>query len=223
MEKHKPERVNFLSKIWKACSTDKLRPAMQCVYIKDGHFYATNGYILAAHHCMAHDLTEEQVKPADGKLIHRTVMADIFKYNRIEFSEEGITAFINQNGTGSYILYPYYNADVKFPDVQKILVLPKRDVDTPSLDEFGINLYRLQELIETFVPNNSANFRFRVVSTMKAYFVQPEGLSYQLGIIMPTHLNDESISENNVVKHHLSAAFKAISENLTKENESSNQ
>jgi hypothetical protein len=76
----------------------------------------------------------------------------------------------------------------------------------------------LQELIETFVPNSSGAFRFRVVAPMKAIFVQAEGFSYQVGLIMPMSLNNyESLSENNVVKHHLSSAFKAISENLSKE------
>ena len=72
-----------------ACSTDDLRPVMNCVYIKDGFATATDAFVLVKYD-LRDLLSDDVLADLDGKLIHRElwqVMASVRSYAILKRNE----------------------------------------------------------------------------------------------------------------------------------------
>lgn len=118
MAKRKLKIGGFKSKIWNACGTDSLRPAMQCAYIKGGYIYATDAHI-AIKQCLenVHGIEVEQIKCLEGKLIHSKTLKLLAKCEIVTFKEDYIDVILD----GIIMKINYTEKDWAFPDVDAII------------------------------------------------------------------------------------------------------
>jgi hypothetical protein len=101
-----------------ACSTDEIRPAMNCVWINSGIAYATDAHVLAVVDLREESgLTPDQIEFLHGKLIHRNVWKLLCKSFIQEITATGIVVL----GDYATVEYRFAEPDMKYPNVITVL------------------------------------------------------------------------------------------------------
>jgi hypothetical protein len=108
----------FNSKFWKAAAKDELRPAMECVYFKNGYLYCTDGYLVVRQNLDIHNAfdNKEQRKFYDGKMLHSSVFPIITKAETIEWDEDKLIAEF-----GNKTIEISYKSEPQYPDAEKLI------------------------------------------------------------------------------------------------------
>lgn len=120
------QRFNFKKevKMHLACSKDELRPAMNCIYFKNGYAYASDGHILVRNK-IDEICTTIGIDNLDGKLLSAKSYSEILKYNHITITDEGILV-----GRDRDLLYKFKTFDYKYPNADAVL---KSAIESPSI------------------------------------------------------------------------------------------
>lgn len=174
-----PGKSNFLdTKLETICSNDDLRPAMQCVYFKDGFVYATDAHVAVKQSLSLHDIDEESAKLLEGKLLHKSHLQIMKKCDFFEILPNGIKS---KKGMMT-ITHEFY--DDKYPDIEK--VFPKKA--DYSLNVLSINAVLLKKVQDVMFQLEGHH--------LKLEFTKPGGpillttrirTEDQIGLIMPVH------------------------------------
>src|ERR1700739_1160684 len=83
--------TEFLKPIHLACSNDDLRPVLSLIEIKDNIATATNAHIMIrVNLAKTTELTEDTLKILNGKYIHKNVWKEIWRCDKLEFTETNI-------------------------------------------------------------------------------------------------------------------------------------
>lgn len=108
----------FNSKFWKAAAKDELRPAMECVYFKDGFLYCTDAHLCVRQNLDIHSAfdNKEQRHFYDGKMLHSSVFPIIAKADIIEWIEDKLIAEF-----GNKTVEILYKSEPKYPDAEKLI------------------------------------------------------------------------------------------------------
>ncbi len=143
-------RVNFNKslKMHKACSTDDLRPVLNCIYFKDGFAYATDGCILVRNDLrQCSTLTEEHLGLLDGKMLHRNNYQKILGFEILLVEEDRIDA-IGRDGERASFMFEEAG-EYGFPYCDKII---SDLVNTPykEISTIGMDLKKMATLVDAF-------------------------------------------------------------------------
>ena len=92
MKTKEPKIKQFQNEFWKACATDNLTLALNCVYFKDGYLYASNAQVLIKQPLSQHHAFKGAHEILDDKYIHRSIFPYLKKADLITFTEAGIRA-----------------------------------------------------------------------------------------------------------------------------------
>lgn len=108
---------DFLNtKIELICSDDDLRPAMNCVYFKDGFLYATNALVAVKQALHLHGINEEVAKHLDGKMLHKSHLKLMKKCDCFQIVEGGI-----KSKKGMIEMVHLFTNDERYPDVESVI------------------------------------------------------------------------------------------------------
>lgn len=176
-------KSNFLdAKLETICSNDDLRPAMQCVYFKDGYVYATDAHVAIKQHLSLHDIDEECAKILDGKLLHKSHLQIMKKCDWFEILPNGIKS---KKGMMT-ITHEFY--DDKYPDIEK--VIPKKA--NSSLNVLGLNAVLLKKVQDVMFQTEGQHLKLEFTKPNGAILlttmIRPE---HQVGLIMPIHVTKD--------------------------------
>lgn len=147
-----------------ACSNNEIRPAMSCIYFKDGFAYASDGMILVKNRISeCSTLDEAEIQALEGKLLHRDFYKDMIKYDDILISEEGIEC--HKNGEKCFFYFSTFGEGVKYPDAEKVLQealnkpavpLPQFAFNMENIQRLNKALYKCERCVATFKGTNQA-------------------------------------------------------------------
>lgn len=160
------------------CSKDDLRPAMKCVYFKDGFLYATDAHVAIKQSLKLHGLEQEEIDALDGKLISSEGIKALKKMDGFYIDEKGIVGVKAQNETR------FNFVDERFPDVEA--VLPKSSQEATEF--IGINPELYAKVCKALVKDEDVTgfYRLDFFGTRRAIKVTtkiPD--TEQMAIVMP--------------------------------------
>lgn len=180
------KRSDFLlTKLETICSTDDLRPAMQCVYFKNGFVYATDGLVAVKQHLHIHGIDEEVAKHLDGQMLHKDHLKLMKKCDYFEIVKGGI-----KSKKGIIEMIHLFVTEERYPDVEA--VIPKSGFS--EIDGITLNasiMKRLQDVMLMALDNTYKYVRLKFRDKNKAILITtniPE--EDQIAIMMPVHGKD---------------------------------
>lgn len=170
-----PRKSNFLeTALESVCSNDDLRPAMQCVYFKDGFVYATNAYIAIKQHLSLHNFGEEESRLLDGKLLHKDHLKLMKKCDHFEITSDGIKS------TKGMLQMVHQFFDGQFPDLEKVIP----EITDFALTKFSINSENLNILQKIMLHESEPFVRIHFSSQNKPFLVSSDiDVNKQVGLI----------------------------------------
>ena len=179
------DRTNFNKdvKMQCACSNDTLRPAMSCIYFKDGFAYASDAYILVKNSLQeCSTISAAQIELLNDKYLPAKSYANILKYDDIIISEDGIEAIKDGNK-----VFFYFAKDLKFPDAEKVI---QESLNKPKVQSFevGLNIDMLIKLNKALCGAEKCKLQF--TGEGSAVILQSMEQS-SVGIIMPIIINND--------------------------------
>lgn len=136
---------NSLPPLHTICSTDDLRPVMQCVFIENGCAIATNAHVLACVKLQKHFKGSEHVLDSmEGLLIpdyawkdmEDNAILDTIKVDRKE--ERSTLSYFDGVRTVTYRVYDWHVDGKSFPNY-KALFREFKSVPDASVEKIGIN------------------------------------------------------------------------------------
>jgi len=162
---NKNVRYNFNAccRIHNICSTDILRPSLCHIFFKDGNAICSEGHMMAIFKIgEISNLSEDDIKKLDGKLIHLNGYRQLLKYNTIEILEDGILA------KGDEFEVKVLFKDLKYPNFSKIVEdalnakskESKIHIKAEQLKELQSCLGASGSIINVSSPNNSLVINF---------------------------------------------------------------
>lgn len=160
------------------CTKSDLRPAMKCVYFKDGFLYATDAHIAIKQSLKLHGLEQEEINALDGKLISSEGIKALKKMDGFYIDEKGIVGVKGQNETR------FNFVDERFPDLEA--VLPKSSQEATEFIGINPELYaRVGKVLisDEDVPNFFRLDFYGTTRAIKATTKIPD--TEQIAIIMP--------------------------------------
>ncbi len=175
----------FKTPIWKACSNDGLRPALQHAYVKDGYIYATNAHIAIRQSLSAiHEIPAEQIAVMDGKFFSVPLLKALEKFNMVEFRADGIEC----TSHGTRAVYRYSEEPGKYPNVDAVIPSTESRQNVARIGFDPILLKRLTEVMSS----DLGQFALEFYGKSKAIVVTSANhtRAAQLGILMPVILKD---------------------------------
>lgn len=177
-------KLSFLqSKLENITGTDDLRPAMQCVYFKDGFVYATDAHVLIKQSLSdVHGFTDEEIKILDGKMVHRDVLKKLHSLENVKVTEEGIVADLSVNAKATYHYFDTQGDSFRYPNAEA--VIPQKFGDTTD-KKIKFDPRNLKKLSDGLVGSNiRVEFSFTdgnpIVVTTGEFTP-----NQQIGILMP--------------------------------------
>lgn len=180
------KRSDFLNtKIESICSDDDLRPAMNCVYFKDGYLYATNALIAIKQKLSLHGIHDDIAKHLDGKLLHRSHLAMMKKCDYFEIVQGGI-----KSKKGMVEMIHLFMEGERYPDVDAII--PRTGF--VELDSICVNadlLKKTQDVLFMVLNDTYKFLKLRFRQKNQAIVITtnlPE--EDQIAIIMPVYGRD---------------------------------
>lgn len=177
---------NFSKKVQMhlACSTDELRPAMNCIYFKDGFAYATDGHILVKNRITEFSgLEEAEITALDGKMLYRDFYRDMLKYDSLLIAEDGIEC---HKGTDkAFFYFSVFSSDVKYPNAEKVLqeALNKQTVPLP---QFSFDIKLMMRLNKALYECNRCTATFKGTNQPILFDSMNDEVS-SVGLIMPCY------------------------------------
>jgi len=140
MAKKKEPRKNFRSNLARCCATDKMRPVQNRIAFIDGMAVATNAYLIIESDLKLHGFTAEEIAIMNGKQLHRTTFALIYKEKSILVTELG---FKNLQG----VIFPFCQENEQFPDYKNVIPkFPELPTDCCFVNCISID-YKLIKLL----------------------------------------------------------------------------
>lgn len=122
------KRDFFELKLETIASRDELRPALNCVYIKDGYVYVTDAHVAVKQSLKEiHGFSEDVIKALDGKLIHKDAIKLMRGNKAYEVTEDGVTAIAGGRKT------TYHFVDERYPDVDAVFPSEKDRDEKPDV------------------------------------------------------------------------------------------
>lgn len=180
---------NFITPLHLICGNDYLRPAMEHVYFENGFAYATNAYGIIKSSLKLHYFGDDEISFMNGKFVHRSVFAEIFKYHIVSATESGFSCLKG----GVKCDFYYSDFDGKFPNAEFIIKSTIEDEDE-QIDSIGINSNLLLDLQKVFVEEDFQRaVKLIFKGKNKGILVLPNGEDLedhkQIGVLMPVKLN----------------------------------
>jgi hypothetical protein len=172
----------FKTRIWKATGTNAIRLEMQCAHVSNGYIYATNAYVLIRQKLdKVHQISEEEIKHLEGKLLHRELLKELERYEYVRFEADGIYA----SKVGVICRFEY-SADLKFPNCDA--VIPNGEW-TDGVSHIGVNA-KLLSLVTECMSQNTIGHKLTFSGTAKGIVITGPEFSREeeLGLIMPTRV-----------------------------------
>lgn len=179
----KNEKQTFNTKLHECCSTDKMRPVMNCIYFDCGFAYASNGHIAIKQSLEYQSVLNPEY--LDGKLLHRENYASVMKFDIAECGEDGIDC---KSTSGAAAFFEYYELkeNEKIPDYDAVI---KTKYGLTQLSFIGINPDYLLKLTKAlYAP--LGNIRCQFTGLDKPIKVDVIGIDDQEAILMPYVLTD---------------------------------
>lgn len=132
-------KKDFLeTKLENIAGKDDLRPALQCVYFKNGYAYCTDAHIAIKQSLTdIHGLPQEVADALEGKLLHKDSIKQLRGCKYYEVTEDGVTAHTERTKTTHHFV------DEKYPDIEA--VFPK-DADISEKYRVGLSPVLLERL-----------------------------------------------------------------------------
>lgn len=186
----KENLMNFTKefKLWKACATDALRPAMEHILFKNGYAYASDAHVLVRvplEECTTFE--EEERALLDDCLIHKSMLKYIVGFDivRVEKDEDGSVCLKARAGENTVTVKLGKNGDVlKYPDAEALLQSKK---ERTPVQKMGFDQKLLASLTDALGTNR---LKFEFSDEKSAVFVRPVSeISNAIGIIMPIALD----------------------------------
>jgi hypothetical protein len=177
------EQKTFNTKLYEVCSTDKLRPVMNCIYFDSGYAYASNGNV-----AIKQSLEYQSVLGAeflDGKLLHRDNYKSVMAFDFAECHDDGIAC---KSTSGAVAFFEYYTPleGEKIPAYDKVI---RTEFPVIPLSFIGMNPDFLIKLTKAlYAP--SGNIRCQFTGLDKPIKVDVIGIEDQEAILMPYILTD---------------------------------
>lgn len=173
-----PKKSNFLeTNLETICGNDELRPAMQCVYFKNGFVYATNAYVAIKQHLSLHDIDDDAAKLLDGKLLHKDHLKLMKRCDLFEITPEGIKS---KKGLLSMV---HQFLDDKFPDVDSVIPSSSE----LKLEMISINADNLNIIQKAMIHESTPFIKIHFSSGTKPFLVSSKiEIEKQVGIIAKT-------------------------------------
>lgn len=179
---------NFRTPLHSICGNDDLRQALQYVYFENGFAYATDAYKIMKSALSLHDFTEEESRLMNGKFIHKSAFAKLFKYNHVTATETGFSCIKNDVKCDIY----YSDFDGKYPNCENLLQ-NYIEKGSSEIKQIGINPKYLESLCKLFVKDIVAANKFIFTGENKGIIVLDHESSLedhkQIGILMPAQIS----------------------------------
>lgn len=176
-------KINFLSKLNLACSTDALRPIMQTIYFKHGYAYATNGHLVIRQRIALHSIDPAEYDNLEGKYIHKDIFRDIIKHPTAKFLQEYIEVTTD---AGEKIIFNYFKPaeDERFPDVDSVI----SNHSLNAISEISFNPEYLKIINECLVKDGSSgSLKYMFDAANKGILVTTNDVNgrQQVALLMP--------------------------------------
>ena len=140
---------------------DLLRPAMSCVYFKDGYAYATEAHMLIK--AKIEDICNfdpEEIAILEGKMISGASFKRVCSHQEVQVTNGGFVA--EEKETGSKITYTFADSNIvgQFPNCEKVL---SDAMNSPlhAKDVIGINYGMLDTLTNAMGCKDNAKLEIR--------------------------------------------------------------
>lgn len=167
---------NFLAPLDQACAKDELRPAMECVYFKNGHAYASNGHVLIKQ-SLTEYCTVVNKELLEDKCLHRDSFKNIRDFDVADAQDDGINCYDHDNGKKAF--FPYSNQIS--PNFETVI----NGVQATNIPFIGMNPKNVEIASKCLVKSKDTALRFSFHGLDKPIIVTAEGYESQHAVIMP--------------------------------------
>lgn len=172
------DKFNFTSKLHLLCSSDELRPAMNCVHFVGGYAYASNGYALIKQEMSIHSVIDAH--ELDGKCIHREAFKSILRFDVARANTEGVEC---KNKEGDEAFFPYFDLQgTKMPDFEDLIT---RLTGIKQLPLIGLNANRFKEAVNAMYLGDSGNIKLVFRGVDKPIVITDDSVDGQIVVLMP--------------------------------------
>ena len=107
------------------CASDSLRPALQCLYFKDGFVYATDSHMLVKNSfddVLIGNFSEEELQILNsGVLLSASSYKSLLKYKYINIKADGIMA-----QSLEFEIFYEFKKDLTFPNIEAVFANSKK-------------------------------------------------------------------------------------------------
>lgn len=175
---------NFRKKLSIACSTDDLRPVLQCVYFDEGYAVATDVHLIVKQSLREHNFNEAEIEIMNGKFLHKDAFNKIYQYDNVTVSEEGFNCIDKKNKISALIRFT--ETEDKFPNYKPIFDMgATREVEEIGLK--GVLLKKLNDISLSFIKT----YKFQFYGKNKGIKIIPTDLTEadECIILMPVMIN----------------------------------
>ncbi len=178
-------RINFNKNVRMdlACAKDELRPALGCIYFKDGYAYASDAHILIKNDISEiSTLDQEGIEKLDGKLLNADSYKNLLKYDKISISDDGIEC--TKGGDKAFF---YFAENLEYPDAEKLIqgVLSENIVPLPQI---GLDLELTNTIGKALFEAKQTLMSFRGIG--KGITFEHNGTFKSMAIQMPCMINN---------------------------------
>ncbi len=146
----KPIKKNFRKPLDLVCSKDLLRPVMNHIYFDDGKSVCTDAHILLIRDLKLDGFTDEEIQVMNGKLLHKEVFKEIFRYNDVHI----IDGKFHCTKGNVKAVFEFSSCTDKYPNYQAVI---NKTFDTVGKIKLNLNYL---SILKKVAENPSLLFNF---------------------------------------------------------------
>ena len=170
----------FKSKLHLACDSNELRPALQCIFFRNGWSYCTNGHLLIKQKLLVHGFSQEEIEFTEGHHIHRDIFKAMHVHKRIKIVKEGFEVDIEDRGT---MLFRFSNTFLTPPNYEGVF---PSEVDAITEITFDLKLIAKLQKILIFRTGANGGVDLKFYGSNKGMLITPYDMNDdQQALLMP--------------------------------------
>jgi hypothetical protein len=179
----------FVSDLHKAVSTDKLRPAMNCIAFVNGYAYATDGYVAVEQSLAAMNFTQEDILCTEGKLLSAKSYQLARSAERLIVHYDCITAHLKDKS----VVDIYWSTETNnYPDVRGLIEKArKKPKESNNNSYFYFNAKYMNTLLSAMKFDGFAKIDIKEAASAIVVTDSLYEDDSQVGIIMPVYVEQK--------------------------------
>lgn len=178
----------FVSDLHKAVSTDKLRPALNCIAFVEGYAYATDGSVAIEQSLPSMNFLQEDIELMNGKLLSSKSYQLARQAEKLIVHDDCITAHLKDGS----IVDIHWSTEKNYPDVRGLIERArKKPKESNNNSYFYFNAKYMNTLLSAMKFDGYAKIDIKEAASAIIVTDSLYEDDSQVGIIMPVYVEQK--------------------------------